>query len=415
MTQKITETTSAKIPNDPIAEKAAISMLSWGGQHVANAWPWREDLFFHPAHKQIFSVIVKQLQKGSPVDYLALCQIENNGGMSLMLNSGELTDILLTLPQDAMPANQGTTSLAKYYFDILDDCLQRRGFMVAAGEDMPGIAARTMTPAESIEHITKASAGVGQHEIADSEGDELLEELEGITPRECFTFGLDITDRNLDGGIHRGELCVILGRPGTGKSILLAMAAKEAGIDAKKKVLFITLEMPSKDIKRRIASNMIGARLKSAIERPSDQEAAQILDTLREIRESGISFLSKTDTISEIERQAALLKPDLLIVDYMQLIRSEGDTRAEIVGDVSHRLKDIARQNKIVVLTAAQINDDGRVRESRAPDFDADQEISIEMAKGNPILAVRKNRRGPKDVIEHVIMRGELGRFEHRE
>ena len=66
----------------------------------------------------------------------------------------------------------------------------------------------------------------------------------------------------------------------------------------------------------------------------------------------------------------------------------------------------------IAVLTAAQINDQGELRESRAIGMDADIVLFIELSKTGPVIAVRKNRRGPKDVLAPVKLIGALARFE---
>ena len=340
------------IPCDMLAERCALCLLSAGGQAAANAAPWSQDLFFDRCHRQLFEVIADQLEKGHPTDYIALCQLENTGKIPLMGNSGLLTEILLTLPPEVF-GRKGGPIQAKYYFDILQDCLQRRGYLEAVTLDLPAVTSRTMTPEDSIEHIAAASAGIPHHEMQSTKeiARELLEELEGKTPPECYSFGLTGLDYHLDGGIRRGESCVVCGKPGSGKSILLSMAAKEAGMDQKKIVLFITLEMTPKEIMGRIATNVLGKRMKTGRERVSDHEAAEILDAVNAVENSHIAFLRETDTIGEIERQVGLTMPDLLIVDYIQQVQGEGDTRAEIVGEVSRRLKLMAIKNNIAVLT----------------------------------------------------------------
>ena len=133
-----TPKTTPTVPHDIIAERASLCLLSAGGQVAANAAPWSQDLFFDRAHRQLFEVIANQLEESKPVDYLALCQLENVGKIPLMGNSGVLTEILLTLPPETWKDRSGP-SLAKYYFDILNDCLQRRGYMEASIEDLPAV------------------------------------------------------------------------------------------------------------------------------------------------------------------------------------------------------------------------------------------------------------------------------------
>ena len=413
MTPEKANTPEKQVPYDQIAERAALCLLSAGGQAAANAAPWSQDLFHDRAHRQLFEVIANQLEESKPTNYLALCHLESVGKIPLMGSSGLLTEILLTLPPECWGLKGGPIQ-AKYYFDILQDCLQRRGYVEAVTADLPAVAHRSMTPGESVEHIAAASAGIPQHEIQSTReiARELLDELEGKTVSECFSFGLPGLDYHLDGGIRRGESCVVCGKPGSGKSILLSMAAKEAGMDQKKIVLFVTLEMTPKEIMGRIATNVLGKRMKTGRENVSDQEAAEILETVSAVENSRIAFLRETDTIAEIERQVHLTMPDLLVVDYIQQVQGNGDTRAEVVGEVSRRIKLLAIKSNIAALIAAQINDQGELRESRAIGMDADIVLFIELSKTGPVIAVRKNRRGPKDVLAPVKLLGALARFD---
>jgi len=54
------------------------------------------------------------------------------------------------------------------------------------------------------------------------------------------------------------------------------------------------------------------------------------------------------------------------------LISGKGDNREQQIADVSRGLKGIALEHGITVLGLSQLNDDGRVRESRAIGHDAD-------------------------------------------
>ena len=55
--------------------------------------------------------------------------------------------------------------------------------------------------------------------------ESLIGELERTEPREAFPTGLPSLDAALDGGVHRGEMFVVAGESGGGKSILLTQAA----------------------------------------------------------------------------------------------------------------------------------------------------------------------------------------------
>ena len=62
----------------------------------------------------------------------------------------------------------------------------------------------------------------------------------------------------------------------------------------------------------------------------------------------------------------------LIVVDYIQLIAGTGDNREQQIASVGRGLKSIATELSIPVLALSQLNDDGRLRESRSIGMDAD-------------------------------------------
>lgn len=70
----------------------------------------------------------------------------------------------------------------------------------------------------------------------------------------------------------------------------------------------------------------------------------------------------KASTINRILH----LTIDILFVDYLQLIKSKGDSRIEKIANVSIILKEIARKYNMPVVTAAQLRRD---TENRRPDL----------------------------------------------
>jgi replicative DNA helicase len=82
-------------------------------------------------------------------------------------------------------------------------------------------------------------------------------------------------------------------------------------------------------------------------------------------------------TISQIRAKARRLVQHhgvkLAVVDYMQLVTNpESDNREQEVSAISKGCKAIAMEHGIPVLALSQLNDDGKVRESRAISQDTD-------------------------------------------
>lgn len=209
---------------------------------------------------------------------------------------------------------------------------------------------------------------------------------EELVPRSGLHTPFPDLNRLIEGFVP-GELIVVGGRTGEGKSALLlqcALAAAELGASPG----LFSLEMGRSQIARR-----------------------------RELQGGGALWVDDTAgiTISEIydksHRAIRVNKLNLILVDYIQLVRpvSKDLARWEQVGEVSRGLKQLAQGLGVPVLAAAQLNrtagTEGQrprlehLRESGSLEQDADIVILIHRKNENASdysreLIVAKNRHG---------------------
>ena len=129
--------------------------------------------------------------------------------------------------------------------------------------------------------------------------------------------------------------------------------------------------------------------------------------------ESGTAEMEEID--GAVRELVAKGKADLVIVDYIQLVhlRSLGsnETREQHVSEIAKRLKNLALQLNIAVATASQLNDDGKLRESRAIGHHSDHVWMISHGKEGSWLLVDKNRGGERNVSLPVQMQGATAQF----
>ena len=110
-----------------------------------------------------------------------------------------------------------------------------------------------------------------------------------------------------------------------------------------------------------------------------------------------------------MRRLTRLKKADAVIIDYLQLVENcAADNREQAIAEVARKLKNLALGCNCAVFTSSQLNDDGKLRESRAIGHHADFVISI----GDGKLVITKNRRGPRDMSIAVTLHADIGRFE---
>jgi hypothetical protein len=219
-----------------------------------------------------------------------------------------------------------------------------------------------------------------------------------------------------------GNLTVLAARPGYGKTALLGtvtLAAARGGW----RVLFLSLEMPAKQIRQRLLAGFAGIPL-HAVMNPQDTSMVPHLNDLAQLP-IGIRDAVAGDTLT-VERIAALVHayrvkyPDerlAVVVDYLQLVRTRGnhERRHELLGHVCRELKATALREGVPMIVAAQV---GRgveqrgkeakpqlsdLRESGEIENTADQVLLVHrdsMMDSRALIAVAKYRMGAPFVAE---------------
>jgi replicative DNA helicase len=176
-------------------------------------------------------------------------------------------------------------------------------------------------------------------------------------------FGFPTLDQ-VTGGIQPHEFVTIAGFSGLGKSTLLMVIAFNAWV-AGYTPLYISLEMEKNAILRKF--DAMAAALDYTKCKQLELEADQIAawkDTAKRIREmtqdipviDNIRGCSPDHIFAETVRH----KPDLVVVDYLSLMRSGRPSRGmsmwQSLTEITQDLKQNARTLKIPILAAAQTN-----------------------------------------------------------
>lgn len=218
-------------------------------------------------------------------------------------------------------------------------------------------------------------------EIIPSVFDEIQERCQNPGRLAGISTGIQALDQKT-AGMMKGHVWVFAGLPGDGKSTLMQNCAESAAY-AGHKVDWYPLEMPDTEQVFRLLSAGGGVdneKLFSGHMQRWEQEALGV--AVKRLKESPIHIVdvdgaSAGDIISDIARSDA----EIVVVDYLQLMEEtggrKGANREEIIASISRRLKRTAKQTGKTILTGSQLNDGGKLRESRAIGQDADKVFLI--------------------------------------
>lgn len=225
-----------------------------------------------------------------------------------------------------------------------------------------------------------------------------------------FKFGINFLD-DVIGGLFKGELTTIAARSGVGKTALALQIMLNA-INQKKKVLFISREMSNVQIFMRNITKKTGIdmkKLKYKSLEPDDWE--KILSTMEMFNKDNLLYINdKISTISEIKCRIRQLKPDLVIVDYIQLLSVESNmqNREREVASLSRELKNITLDFEIPIIQLSQLNDEMKdlrpwgerpMRDSKAIFHDSNNVIYIHEPVGYDLEEAIDNIRSNKDSV----------------
>lgn len=228
----------------------------------------------------------------------------------------------------------------------------------------------------------------------------------------------DFTD-----GLHNGELTIVGARPGVGKTTFSLQIAENIAKKGKQ-VAYISLEMSAIQMVQKLISMRTGVnsrKIRNGDLTEKEMEAVGI-DCMN-LSDLKLSVLTKINNIQGIEITARRLKNrnklDLLIIDYLQLVRNEGSfrSREQEVADISRTLKLLSLELDIPIIALCQLNRNASkaeptladIRESGAIEQDADNVIFLyQKNPENNIVTIdlQKQRAGNTGSIELKFNKG---------
>jgi replicative DNA helicase len=244
-------------------------------------------------------------------------------------------------------------------------------------------------------------------------------------------------------GFQPSDLIILAARPSMGKTSLAINIAHNAALNDKKVGIF-SLEMSREQLFFRLLTGQ--ARIDAHAMRTGrlkKEEWARAMSEVAALAETSL-FIDDTagSGIMEMRAKSRRLKKeqglDLIVIDYLQLIRSRGrfENRNQEITEISRSLKELAKELNIPIIALSQLSrapeqrsEKGHrpqlsdLRESGAIEQDADVVMFIyreevykptEENRGLAELIIAKQRNGPTDTVHFAFLR-EYTRFEQRE
>ncbi len=444
----MTEPTRSRVPpNDLAAERSVLGgILLENGAFDSVVDTLRVEDFYSEAHGAIYEAMQELSRVGQPIDTVTLRdhlatarKLQAVGGDEYLLS---LTNTIPTV------ANIKAHAAIVREKSVVRKMISAAHEIAASGYSDYGELETFLDQAESaIFQVAKQRTSVPYEHINEvvmrtfkriTDAAERGERITGLAS------GFERLD-HMTAGMHPGDLIIVAGRPGMGKTSFAMNIATNACQSRAERVpvVVFSLEMPKEQLAQRLLcseAQVDASRMRTGrVLRDDWPKLAQAAGMLSDLP----LWLDDTPALSvmELRSKARRLKAEfglgLVVVDYLQLMRAgtRTDSREQEISEISRSLKVLAKELEIPVIALSQLNrgvesragKDKRpqlsdLRESGAIEQDADTILFIfreEMynredpsVEGIAEIIVGKQRQGPTGTVKCKFFR-EYTRFEN--
>jgi len=380
----------------------------------------------------VFRAMLTLFADGKPIDYHSTADSLQQQGLY------EASGGLLYLSE----LNLATPSAAhiEHYGRIVERTSIMRQ-LIAKAQTIAEIAYRdNLAPEVALEKAEQLIYGIAEKRVTrdfrslEDVLTEYMEQIEALQEGEATRYGIPTGYMDLDkilGGFQRTDLIILAARTSVGKTSFALNLAVNAAVKHNATVAIFSLEMAAEQLASRLLSMESGVdspRIRSA--NLNEQESRKLDAAMNHLAKAPI-WVDDTPSIpimelrSKARRLAAEHTLDMIVVDYLQLVASEGgESRVQELGQISRALKALARELHVPILALSQLSRAveqrtphipqlSDLRESGALEQDADVVLFIYRdekynpdtdKKGVADIIVAKHRNGPTGQVQLLFL-----------
>lgn len=389
--------------------------------------------FYLDSHQKIYTVIMDLIETGNTVGFIEV-QDELERRKEIEAIGGPAYLAYLT---EGIPRN---LNIESYVRIVKDKSTLRRlmslgnTFVARAADDSESSKDILADVEEQILELTYAQESRGFRTMLDALKD--ANGLDAYIEKMCDPLavtGLPMGFKDIDdmtGGMKPGDLIIIAGRPGSGKSSFAINVAVNVTLKDKDAVIAVfSLEMTESALYRRMlcsVASVSSRRMQTGF--IGQQERSQISGAAQWLAERKI-HIDDTASLTTVQMRARarrlkqrLGRLDLIVIDYVQLLTpsKKYGNREQEVASLSRGTKALAKELAVPVIALAQLSRAGEtqgnkrpmlssLRESGQLEQDADHvgfihreelfDPTNEEVKGLAEYLIAKQREGPTGVV----------------
>ena len=332
--------------------------------------------FYLRQNREIFETIYTMFSYAQPIDGITVCEeMRKAGTYDEATTRSYLAQLMEITP---------TSANVMEYVEIVRENALLRSVAQAAAEITAlvqagvGDATRILMEAEqkvyAIRRGQSAQEMVPLRQVLPEVLDRLSEMSESENHLPGLSTGLSAVDQKIT-GLNKSDLILLAARPGMGKTSFALNIALNVAKSTNMTVAVFSLEMSREQLATRLLSAealVENNRLKTGMLRETDWEkiagAASVLNRVN-IRIDDNPMLSVADMNAKCRRLENL---GLVVIDYLQLMTSAGkggggESRQQVVSDMSRMLKIMAKELNVPVICLSQLSRANEKRDDKRP------------------------------------------------
>ena len=362
----------------------------------------RGETFYVEGHRRVYSAMVELNRRKSPIDAVTLTdQLVREGHLEAVGGASYISELTGAVPTSANVEHYAAIVAQN---DMLRRLISSCTEVVGEAYDSPEDPKELLDRAES--HILRIAQARERNPVTPIGDllDDAVDRIDQIIKSGSHYTGLPSGFRRLDetlSGFQPSDMIVLAARPSVGKTAFALNIAANLAIREHKSVLLFSLEMAKMQLTQRLLcmqGRINSRRLQTGYlarrEFPKLTTAASQLQSAPIYIDdsAGINIL---ELRSKTRRHVSQYDLDLIVIDYLQLMRGHSTQRAARfenrqteIAEISRSIKELARELRIPILALSQLNREAdreegggprlsQLRESGAIEQDADVVIMM--------------------------------------
>lgn len=374
--------------------------------------------FYFEEHQQLWDSLCELSNDSKPIDIVTVTEVAKH-------KNDELIHTIINLST----LNRSSLALLEYANIILDKSklrVMRRQYTMAlekinTGDSPDDILDEVNAEIESVKPQQKDTTHIKNS--LDLISEEYEQMASGNYKHEYVKTNINHLDDKIK--LELGCVFTIAAPTSVGKSALSLNIALRAASRDQFPTLIFSLEMPQKQITKRMIGTLADVDLKRTEELvATPEQKTKVDDAIKKLRDIPIHTIHAVKNINSIATDVRRYKKEkgikLVVIDYLQLIPFDAGRmgKADGIAMISQKIKQIALENDVAIILLSQLNREGarsdkpdlyHLKDSGSIENDADIVLIMNCKDNDPEAAKKVDDFGPYMHINYVIGKNREG------